>query len=142
MSEALPITRFWLVILIDPGSCAIHVCAKWESVLQEIHDAPNTKVVVYYIQAHDVRTPSISDVTNVAVTCAQGGVAVIDSIIVGDISFYKEELDYLHSKRAGRANGSFLQAFLAACERADGENFQLLLPALRAIMTKYPLRAP
>lgn len=141
MIQPLPISRFWLVILIQPGSCAIHVCAKWESVLQELQDAPNTKVVVYYIQAHDATRPLISDATNVAVTCAMGGVPTEDGPHVGDISFYKEELEYVHNSIGHRGRGEgFLGLFIRACSHADGDNFQLLLPALHAIMTKYPLQ--
>ena len=34
--------------------------------------------------------------------------------------------------------GSFLTAFLEACVNADGENFELLKPALEIIINKYP----
>jgi hypothetical protein len=57
-----------------------------------------------------------------------------------NIQFYPDELDYVNAKLHWSAprTGDFLHYFLHACGRADSENFELLLPALRRIMEKYP----
>lgn len=60
------------------------------------------------------------------------------------IQFYPEELDYVNAKMhpLGLTDpSSFLGAFLLACLRADNENYELLRPALRALMVKYPADA-
>jgi hypothetical protein len=55
------------------------------------------------------------------------------------IQQYTDELDYVIVK-LGVAEGSFsfMEAMCNACLRADGENYELLRPALHALMQKYP----
>lgn len=57
-----------------------------------------------------------------------------------NIQFYPDELDYVNAKLNPSAPkvGSFLECFLHACAAADGQNYELLRPALRTIMEKYP----
>lgn len=57
-----------------------------------------------------------------------------------NIQFYPDELDYVNAKLAPTApkSGSFLEAFLHACVAADSQNYELLRPALKIIMEKYP----
>lgn len=62
-----------------------------------------------------------------------------------NIQGYPDELDYVNAKmrprdQAGIVQGpqSFLSTFLSACLRADAENYEVLRPALRFFMTKYP----
>ena len=56
------------------------------------------------------------------------------------IQDYPEEMNYvlaiLHPKAP--KVGSFLMSFCDACQRADWENYELLRPALHALMEKYP----
>ena len=47
--------------------------------------------------------------------------------------------DYVHAKLQEKT-GSFLSDFLNACLHADHSNFPLLIPALKVVMDKYPLR--
>lgn len=55
---------------------------------------------------------------------------------------YSDDLDYVNKKleEAHEGSQSFLVAFLNACIRADGENYELLRPVLHHFMRKYPLR--
>jgi len=58
------------------------------------------------------------------------------------IQFYLEELAYvngqLHPLVRAEGDKSFLGTFCLACLRADHENYELLRPALAALMVKYP----
>lgn len=56
------------------------------------------------------------------------------------IQFYPDELDYVNASLSVAAQkvGSFLEYFLHACQTADSENYELLRPALKIIMEKYP----
>lgn len=57
-----------------------------------------------------------------------------------NIQFYPDELNYCCAKMHPEAPrcGGLLRAFLMACLRADGENYEILRPALHAFMVKYP----
>ena len=59
-----------------------------------------------------------------------------------EIQFYPDELDYVNAQLRPRipiANDkSFLGTFCLSCLRADGENYELLREALKALMKKYP----
>lgn len=57
-----------------------------------------------------------------------------------NIQFYPDELDYVNARLsvAAQKAGSFLEYFLHACQAADSENYELLRPALKIIMEKYP----
>ena len=145
MTQALPISRFWIVALISEGPvCALNLYATWKGVLQAIEEANSaSQIVVYYIRATDASRPVISDVTPVAITCAAGGVPAVahEVLPAGSIEFYSEELEYCKSTMQYQ-RGSFMTHFIRACLHADGENFQLMLPVLRDIMAKYPLKRP
>lgn len=61
------------------------------------------------------------------------------------IQFYPDELDYvnatLHPSLRAPDDKSFLGTFCQACLRADDDNYELLRPALLALMEKYPVGA-
>lgn len=64
------------------------------------------------------------------------------------IQEYPDELDYVNAtlhpfanSTATRDEKSFLGAFCNTCLRADGENYELLRPALIVLMQKYPADA-
>lgn len=60
-----------------------------------------------------------------------------------EIQFYPDELDYVNAQLLPRTpledDKSFLGTFCLSCLRADGENYELLREALKALMKKYPL---
>ena len=58
-----------------------------------------------------------------------------------NIQFYPNELDYVNAKLAPSARkvGSFMEYFLHACAAADMQNYEMLRPALKTIMEKYPV---
>jgi hypothetical protein len=59
---------------------------------------------------------------------------------MAEINFYLEEAEYVRGKFASRKDSnSFLEKFCEACLRADNQNYELLRPALRELMKKYPL---
>lgn len=49
-----------------------------------------------------------------------------------------EMLAYVNAKLYPIEPGSFLKAFLEACQRADHENYPMLRPVLKALSVKYP----
>ncbi len=55
---------------------------------------------------------------------------------------YPDELDYinaqLHPLMRHKGDQSFPATFLHACLRADADNYEILRPALAALMQKYP----
>lgn len=52
-----------------------------------------------------------------------------------------DELNYANAKISENPGAeSFLNSFLNACLRADGENYPILRPALHFFMSKYPAR--
>lgn len=51
---------------------------------------------------------------------------------------YPEEFAWVSAK-FNQQPGDFLGRFLAACLTADAENYELLRPAVRALMDKYPV---
>lgn len=56
-----------------------------------------------------------------------------------NIQMYPEELDYVNATLHPLSRpGKFLETFCEACVRADGENYELLRPALVIFMIKYP----
>lgn len=57
-----------------------------------------------------------------------------------NIQGYPQELIYVNAILHPRAPkcGSFMDAFCHACLAADVENYELLRPALKKIMLKYP----
>lgn len=57
-----------------------------------------------------------------------------------NIQFYPHELNYVNAKLhpAAPRSGSFLSQFLGACLSADGENYELLRPAVQIFIEKYP----
>jgi len=61
------------------------------------------------------------------------------ALTMATIQEYPDELDYVNAKlRVSDRLESFLTAFLYACLRADGENYELIRPALLALRGKYP----
>ena len=57
------------------------------------------------------------------------------------IQAYPDELDYVNAKLHPASKimpGTFLSNFLRACLAADGENYELLRPAVAVFMEKYP----
>lgn len=56
------------------------------------------------------------------------------------IQGYPEEACYVFAILHPNAPkvGSFLMAFCEACQRADGQNYEILRPALQVFMQKYP----
>jgi hypothetical protein len=57
------------------------------------------------------------------------------------IQFYPEELNYVNAKLDDAhpvVDKSFLLSFLDTCLRADGNNYEVLRPALYFFMAKYP----
>ncbi len=60
------------------------------------------------------------------------------------IQNYPDELDYVNAKLSEVARGSnpngFLETFFMACLCADNYNYELLRPALRILIAKYPPR--
>ncbi len=53
---------------------------------------------------------------------------------------YPDELDYVNAQLYNRdpLDKSFLGTFCHACLRADADNYEILRPALAALMQKYP----
>ena len=56
------------------------------------------------------------------------------------LDHYPELHAYVVDKLNDDKPGSFLRHFLEACLYADFENIEIVEPALRQIMAKYPLR--
>jgi hypothetical protein len=57
------------------------------------------------------------------------------------INLYYDELNWANAKRAENDDKhSFLNTFIEACFRADAQNYEVLRPALRFFMGKYPAK--
>jgi hypothetical protein len=68
------------------------------------------------------------------------GTGELRGLLDGCIQFHPEELDWVNAHLFNRPPGdnSFLGTFCWACLRADGENYRLMRPTVRAMMLKYP----
>jgi hypothetical protein len=57
-----------------------------------------------------------------------------------NIQGYPDELNYINAILHPEAPqvGSFFKTFCQACLAADAENYEIIRPVLRVMMTKYP----
>jgi len=50
------------------------------------------------------------------------------------------QMHYYVVEKLAENPGSFLRSFLACCQCADMQNFEIVKPALTVLMAKYPVR--